>query len=85
MQRRAVPRAFSEFIYNSTTSYYYLGLEDLEKKETVRYLEDAFGEGRLLRELLEVLGIRIVIGSEIGFEHAQLVVLERRTQTFCLL
>lgn len=42
-------------------------------------LEDALGEGGLLRELFEVLGIRIVIGGKIGLEHAQLVVLERRS------
>ena len=51
----------------------------------MQYLENAFGEGRLLRELLEILGVRIVIGGKVGFEHAQLVMLERCTQTFCLL
>ena len=41
------------------------------------YLEDSFGEGSLLRELLQVLGVRVVIGGEIRLEHAQLVMLER--------
>jgi len=49
------------------------------------YLEDALGEGGLLRELLQVFGIRVVIGGEVGLEHAQLVVLERRPQTLGLL
>lgn len=38
-----------------------------------------------MRELLQVFGIRVVIGGEIGLEHAQLVVLERRPQSLGLL
>ena len=52
---------------------------------TSSYLKNAFGEGGLLRELFEVLGVRIVIGGKIGFEHAQLLVLERRPQSLRLL
>lgn len=49
------------------------------------YLKDAFGEGGLLGELLEVLGIRIVIGGKVGFEHAQLLVFKRCSEPFRLL
>ena len=49
------------------------------------YLKDALGERRLLRELLEILGVGIVIGGEVGLEHPQLVVFERRPQTLRLL
>jgi len=51
----------------------------------MQYLKDAFGEGGLLRELLQILGVWIVIGGKVGFEHAQLLVLERRPQPLRLL
>lgn len=57
----------------------------LSEKFFLSYLEDALGEGGLLRELLQVFGIRVVIGGEVGLEHAQLVVLERRPQSLGLL
>ena len=38
-----------------------------------------------MRELLQVLGVRVVIGGKVGLEHAQLVVFERRPQPFRLL
>lgn len=40
------------------------------------YLQDPFGEAGLLGELLEVLGVRVVVDGEVGFHGPQLVVLE---------
>ena len=39
-------------------------------------LEHALGQACLLRELLEVLGVRVVVELEVGFHDAQLVMLE---------
>ena len=49
------------------------------------HLEDAFGEARLLRQLFEVLGVRVVVELEVGLHDAQLVMLERGAHAFLTL
>jgi len=47
----------------------------------VANLENAFAESGLLRQLFEVLGVGVVVQGEVGLQHAQLVVLERRSKS----
>lgn len=44
-------------------------------------LKNAFAECRFLRELLEILGVRVVIQREVRLERAQLVVFEGRPES----
>jgi len=47
----------------------------------VSYLQNAFAECSFLRELLEVLGVRVVIEREVCLEDAQLMMFERRAKS----
>ena len=49
------------------------------------YLQDPFGEAGLLSELLEVLGVRVVVDGKVGFHGPELVVLERGAHALGLL
>lgn len=42
------------------------------------HLQNPLGQAGLLRELLEVLGVRVVVDGEVRLHGAQLVVLEAR-------
>lgn len=49
------------------------------------YLQDPLGEAGLLGELLEVLGVWVVVDGEVGLHGPQLVVLEGRPHALGLL
>lgn len=40
------------------------------------YLQNPLGQARFLGQLLEVLGVRVVVDGEVGFHGPQLVMLE---------
>ena len=40
------------------------------------HLKDAFGEARLLRQLLQIFGIRVLVEREVALHGSQLVVFE---------
>ena len=46
------------------------------------HLQYSLAESGLDGQLLEILGVRVMIQSEIGLHDAEFVVLERRAQTF---
>ena len=49
------------------------------------HLKDAFGEARLLRQLLQILGVRVLIEREVALHGAQLVVFEAGPHPFAAL
>ena len=48
-------------------------------------LEHPLGQARLLGQLLEIFGVRIVVQLEVGLHHAQLVMLKRGAHAFLAL
>lgn len=48
-------------------------------------LEDPLGEARLLRKLLQVLGVGVVVNGKVRFHGPKLVVLEGGAHALCLL
>ena len=51
----------------------------------VAYLQNSFGEARLLGQLLQVLGVRVVVDGKVRLHGAELVVLEGGTHALGLL
>lgn len=48
----------------------------MDKVPYSTYLQNSLGQPRLLRQLLEVLGVRVLVEVEIGLHGSELVVLE---------
>jgi tryptophanase len=48
----------------------------LYKKKRWHYLQNPFGQASFLAQLLQILGVRVVVDGEVGLHGAQLVMLE---------
>lgn len=48
----------------------------------ITHLQYPLGKARFLGQLLQILGVGVLVDSEVGFHRPELVVLERRTHPF---